>query len=97
VDTAFEWDAVKAAANLRKHGVSFEVARLVFADPRVILDQDRTVEGEVRWQAIGMVRATTVLAVAHLWRETEDGSAIRIISARRASYRERRAYEDQDG
>jgi uncharacterized DUF497 family protein len=97
VETAFEWDAVKAASNLRKHGVSFEVARLAFADPRAVFEQDRIVEGEERWQAIGMVRATTVLSVTHLWYETEEVSTIRIISARRANRRERRAYEEQDG
>lgn len=52
----YQWDAVKAASNLRKHGVSFEEAVEVFDDPLVEIEQDRIVDGEQRWQATGMSR-----------------------------------------
>jgi uncharacterized protein len=97
VETSFEWDPTKAAVNLRKHGVSFEAARLVFADPHAVFEQDRVVDSEMRWQATGLIRATTMLVVTHLWEEAQDMIVIRIISARRANRKERRAYENQDG
>jgi len=91
-ETDFEWDAKKAATNLRKHGVSFEIVRLAFADPNAIVD------GELRWLIIGIVPGrSTMLSVAHLWRESDLRSTIRIISARRATRSERRIYEDQIG
>jgi uncharacterized protein (DUF4415 family) len=51
----FSWDEGKNAANRRKHGVSFETAAAVFSDPFVIFEQDRDVEGEARWQAVGRI------------------------------------------
>jgi uncharacterized DUF497 family protein len=48
--TRFEWDPVKAAGNLRKHGVSFETAVQAFADPLSLTSQDRIEGGEQRWQ-----------------------------------------------
>ena len=50
----FSWDSVKSETNLRKHGVRFEVAKLVFDDPLHITRQDRIEGGELRWQTIGM-------------------------------------------
>jgi len=50
----FEWDAVKAAKNLRKHGIQFEKAVAVFDDPYSITEQDRIEGGEYRWQTVGM-------------------------------------------
>jgi uncharacterized DUF497 family protein len=98
VETLFEWDSHKASANLRKHGISFAAARLIFADPHAVIEQDRIVEGEPRWLAIGVVPGrTTMLAVAHLWDERQGQNTIRIISARRANKTERRSYEEQAG
>ncbi len=91
----FEWDAAKAEANLRKHGVSFELARFAFADPFAILDQDRIEGGEYRWQTTGMVGGMTLLVVAHTLRDKEDVEVIRIISARSAQRHERKRYEEQ--
>jgi uncharacterized DUF497 family protein len=51
----FEWDPIKARANKRKHGVSFEIARYAFDDPDAVADHDRIEDGERRWQTIGMV------------------------------------------
>jgi len=54
----FERDASKAAANLRKHGVSFEVAVRAFADPFALTGLERVEHGEQRWRTLGMVDAT---------------------------------------
>jgi len=92
--TRFEWSLTKAESNLRKHGVSFETARLVFSDPFAIIEQDRIVNGELRCQALGVVEGYLLLLVAHTEREDEDGAeVIRIISARRAEPKERKRYE----
>jgi len=91
----FEWDPVKAASNIRKHGIAFDVAALVFSDPLVVIDQDRVENGEYRWRAVGVVRMT-LLVVVHTERTDNDEEIIRIISARRADPGERKRYE-QDG
>lgn len=89
----FEWDPAKAESNRRKHGVSFELAMRVFADPYALSQQDRIEGGEYRWKTIGMIEGTLVLVVAHADREEDGIEIIRIISARRADTRERRRYE----
>jgi uncharacterized protein len=90
----FEWDEPKARANLRKHGVSFELARRAFDDPFSILEQDRIEGNEARWQTLGMVAGTTLLLVAHTIIEWDEGTEIiRIISARLAERHEKRHYE----
>ena len=83
------WDADKARRNLEKHGVSFEAASLVFDDPMLISEPDPHPD-EDRWRVIGRVRMTT-LFVVHTVIEA-DGTG-RIISARRATPRERKRYE----
>jgi len=90
----FSWDEAENRLNQRKHGVSFELAKLVFDDPLQVTRQDRTEAGERRWQTIGMVGDTTLLQVAHSCEDTDrDGEHVRIISARRATRLERRVYE----
>ena len=89
----FEWDDMKALSNLRKHGVSFELARSVFVDPFAVSEQDRIVDGERRWRTIGLVTAATVLFVAYTIEEEGQHELVRIISARRATPRERIRYE----
>lgn len=90
----FVWDREKSRANQRKHHVSFETACEVFSDPlhRSILD--RIVDGEQRWQTIGMVAGLVMLIVAHTYRDDGDEEVVRIISARKATRKERRDYED---
>jgi uncharacterized protein len=89
----FEWDANKAATNLRKHGVSFEEAATVFADPDALDGPDlRRSEQEERSLRLGRSLAGRVLIVAYTVRGAGDGEKIRIISARRASGKERAAY-----
>lgn len=89
----FEWDPRKDALNLAKHGVSFEVARRVFDDPRHLSIQDRHIFGEERWQTLGLIGGIVVLLVAHTYREESDDEVIRIISARKATAHERQIYE----
>ena len=90
----FEWDEGKDRANIAKHGVGFDEARKVFSDPRVIIREDRVVEGEERLHAIGYVGR--VLLVVHTVREEGLGAIIRIISARKATPAERRLYEESE-
>lgn len=90
----FDWDQAKAATNLAKHGVAFELAKEVWLDPLHVIVPDRIVEGEQRWHAIGVVRAVLLLVVAHANRDGDNEEHIRIISARRATPSERRTYEE---
>lgn len=89
----FEWDAAKAAANLRKHGVAFDEACSVFADPlsRTIRDPMHSV-GERRFVLLGRSGAGRLLVLVH----TERGATIRLISARPATRLERKSYEEND-
>ncbi|MBI3935234.1 MAG: BrnT family toxin [Acidobacteria bacterium] len=87
----FEWDAAKAKANLRKHGISFAEARTVFADPLGrITDDPRHSDSEDRFVLLGLSEQQRLLAVMF----TDRGDVIRIITARRATRRERRNYEE---
>jgi|SRR6266850_3029358 len=90
----FEWDDKKAAANLKKHAVSFDLAALVVDDPlAAILYDSRHSIGEFRYTILGVPPETaTLLAVAYVLREPR----IRIINARRATSQERRRYMNQD-
>ena len=87
----FEWDEDKNRRNLAKHKVSFETAKSVFDDPRALSIQDRVVEGEERWQTVGMVSGTLLL-VAYSYLDEAGDSVTRLISARKAIPHERRAY-----
>ena len=91
MDLEFEWDPRKAAANLRKHGVTFEEAVSAFADPHSITipDPDHSID-EDRFILIGRSAMERMLVVVHL----ERGDRIRLISARLAARRERRTYEE---
>ena len=91
----FEWDEHKQRANIAKHGIDFATAALVFSDPHLALGADRTDDrGEQRWHALGLAGGLEpLLIVIHVYREANDGEEIiRIISARKASTRESRAY-----
>ena len=91
-EPVFEWDQGKARANLRKHGVAFELAALVFRDVFVKKDVQGDEHGEIRWQATGQV-GRTVLRVIYTTKDEEEFEIIRLISARKATRSERRAYE----
>ena len=89
----FEWDSRKAAANLRKHGVSFDEAATVFADPEALDGPDLGhSQHEARSFRLGKSLAGRVLILAYTLRGSSDAETIRIISARRASRKEREAY-----
>ncbi|HUI40834.1 MAG TPA: BrnT family toxin [Terriglobia bacterium] len=90
----FTWDERKNRSNKSKHGVPFEAAILVFDDPYHLSRPDRDVGGELRWHTLGTVPGMHVLLVAHTLSEPgEDGEeTIRMISARKATPRERSAY-----
>ena len=87
------WDPEKSRSNLAKHKVSFERAKGVFDDPYHISEPDPC-EDEERWRTLGVVDGVIILMVAHLEQEGSDGEEeIKIISARKATLREREAYE----
>jgi uncharacterized protein len=90
-----EWDEVKNRRNIEKHMISFETARLVFDDPHSRSIQDRVADDEERWQTVGMIQGLIVL-VAHTYRAEGEEEVIRIISARKATPAERRAYEGHE-
>jgi uncharacterized DUF497 family protein len=88
----FEWDRDKAALNLEQHGVTFDEAASAFADPlsSTILDPDHSDE-ESRFVLMGEAFSGRLLVVVH----TDRGESIRLISARLATRRERRQYEQE--
>jgi hypothetical protein len=90
----FEWDPVKARTNQRKHGISFEDPMYVVEDPYALFEQNRTDDAaELRWQAIGVAGGVAVLLVVHTSREEGEDEVIRLISARQATRKERKRYE----
>lgn len=89
----FEWDPVKANANYRLHGVTFELAQTVFRDAFAVERQDdREDYGEERFIIIGMAAGQVILLVVY----TQRGERIRIISARRATQHEEEDYFRQN-
>jgi len=86
----FDWDEQKNQSNQRKHGVAFEEAQTVFFDERALEFPDPDAEEEVRFLMIGLSLKLRVLLVCHCFRESD--SVIRIISARRATKKEREVY-----
>ena len=93
MELKFEWDNAKAKANLRRHGVSYDLAKTVFKDPFAIerLD-DRERHDEERFVIIGTAEGKVWLFVAY----TEREESIRIISARRATQYEQDDYFQQN-
>ena len=87
----FEWDVRKAAANIKKHGVSFEEAKSVFVDERAkLIDDPDHSEDEERFVLLGFSSALRLLLVCHCYRS--DGNIIRVISARKATAKESKSY-----
>jgi uncharacterized DUF497 family protein len=85
----FKYDPDKAAANLKKHGVSFADAEGVLEDPLAITVEDPDAEGEQRFIAVGLGSAGELLVVVY----TERGEDYRLISARPVTRKERKHYE----
>ena len=91
----WSWDPKKAAINRAKHGLSLATAARVFDDPFHASKPDPHPDGD-RWHTIGLV-GSVLLLVVHTWSEVEKAGAEpvgRIISARKATPRERKAYEE---
>lgn len=87
----FEWDARKAAANEKKHGVSFAEAKSVFADERAkLIDDPDHSEEEDRFILLGLSSGLRVLVVCHCYRGEDN--VVRFISARKATARESKFY-----
>ncbi len=87
----FEWESRKASANLKKHGISFEEAKSVFYDEsaKLISDPDHS-EDEDRFILLGLSYSLRLILVCHCYRS--EGNVIRIISARKATPKESKAY-----
>ncbi len=94
----FDWDPNKAKINLRKHRVSFEQASAIFLDPRMIAVFDREhSENEDRWATIGIDRNGILLVVVHTFQQLDaECCRIRIISARKATRKESKQYEEEN-
>lgn len=91
----FEWDEAKAASNMRKHKVAFELACTIFKDPLILSVADvEHSETDERWFAVGMASNGSVLSMVYFWESTPAITKIRIISARRATSREKRQYQE---
>jgi uncharacterized protein len=90
-ELSFEWDSAKAAINAAKHGIAFEEAKTVFLDENalVISDPDHS-QDEDRFIIMGQSGQSQMLVVVHCFRQ--EGSSIRIISARRAGTKEQKPY-----
>ncbi len=92
----FEWDPQKAKANIQKHKVSFERACTIFKDPQAlsIYDEEHS-EKEDRWITLGMDINGNILVVVHTFDQINENSCkIRIISARKATKREIKQYNE---
>lgn len=87
----FEWDSQKAATNLRKHKVSFELACEAFFDPFVCYLDEEIVGSELRERLVGLTTTWLLLLIVYVMRE----DVIRIISARLVTKAEREIYENQ--
>jgi uncharacterized DUF497 family protein len=92
----FEWDEVKADANARKHGVTFDLASTVFHDSRLLTVADlEHSETEDRWFSVGCASNGVVLSVVHLWSGADPAATkIRLISARKSTPAENRQYQE---
>ena len=90
----FEWDIHKERSNIRKHGVTFEQASYVFTDPFSLnrYDEEHS-EDEERWVLLGQSLHEILLIVIHTFRDENGQEIVRIISARKATEKEKKAYQ----
>ena len=90
----FHWDPLKAKSNIQKHGISFEEASSVFYDEEALLrdDPDHS-DDEDRFIILGMSAFANLLVVCHCYRESDE--IIRLISARKATKKETKQYEEK--
>ena len=90
----FVWDETKNRANKAKHGLSFDLAKLVFDDPLHLSVPDRHEHGEERWVTSGLVGSVAIVVVVHTYVEQNGEEVVRIVSARKATRRERTRYQE---
>ena len=90
-NVAFEWDSQKAATNLRKHKVTFELACESFFDPFICYLDDEIVGSELRERVVGLTTTWLLLYIVYVMRD----DIIRIVSARLVTNAERETYENQ--
>jgi uncharacterized DUF497 family protein len=84
-----EWDADKAVANFKKHGVRFEEAATALLDPQALAQEDADSKDEARWVLVGMSSSARLLSVVYTLR---GETRIRLISARKATRKEAKYY-----
>jgi len=90
----FEWDNKKENINIQKHGVTFEQASYVFSDIYALSRyDDKHSENEDRWVLLGKSLKETLLLVVHTFRDKNGVEFTRIISARKATKKEEKAYQ----
>ena len=90
----FDWDNNKSHSNIEKHGISFELASTVFEDMLHLSISDSGSQSEERWVTVGRAVNGQIIVVVHTYRVQAEREAMRIISARKATKRERRQYEE---
>ncbi len=90
----FEWDSEKEKANIKKHGVTFEQASYVFADPFALnkFDEENSIE-EDRWVLLGKSINEALLVVVHTFKDDDNIEYVRIIRARKATNNEQQSYQ----
>ncbi|KOR29765.1 hypothetical protein TI05_14780 [Achromatium sp. WMS3] len=93
----FEWDTRKEVINIKKHGISFEQASYVFADPFALnrYDDEHSEKEEDRWILLGKSLNEIILVVVHTFKNDENIELVRIISARKATKKEKHAYQQR--
>ncbi len=91
----FEWDSKKAALNIKKHRISFQIACTIFNDPLHLSIVDLDTTSEERWITMGRAINNVLLVVVHTYKHRHAKvDIIRIISARKASKKEKIDYEE---
>ena len=90
----FEWDHKKSISNIKKHSISFELAASIFDDPLHLSVLDEKRHSEERWITLGQSATGELLVVIHTYKETLEHEIIRIISARKATKKETKQYEE---
>ena len=92
----FTWSDDKNKENIKRHGLSFQEAVLVFIDPYLVIRYDEThsTVGEMRWKGIGVVGNDLLLAVVF---KEDTENELRLISARKASKKEKEDYRENIG
>ena len=90
----FEWNVEKEVINIKKHGIDFEQAAYVFSDPFALNKYDNMhSEEEDRWILLGKSLNEVILVVVHTFKDENDIEFVRIISARKATKKEKQAYK----